>query len=136
MQIAFSLHERINMLLKKPLMAAVTLTLLSAQIASACEIDDINIANLRSSNLIKVSELLTSPPRVSMRAAFVQDLNQCQHVRVISLRSKSSGQIYTAIASNEDHCDGGNTFGYVVKGASITTGSIIAMIQDSYIQCL
>lgn len=121
---------------KKLYTSLLVALLMSANIAMACEIDDIDIANLRPSNLTKVSEHLDRPPSMSQSAPFVQDLKQCNHVRVIRLRSKSSGQIYTAIASNEDSCDGGNTFGYVVKGTSIQASSPIAMIQDSYIQCL
>lgn len=121
---------------RKFLAGVSSVLFMSANITQACEIDDIDIANLRSSNLMKVSEHLARPPQMPLSMHFVQDLKQCNHVRLVTLRSKSSGQIYTAIASNEDSCDGGNTFGYVVKGTSIHAGSLVAMIQDSYILCL
>lgn len=121
---------------KKVLVGVPAVLMMSISAATACEINDIDIANLRSSNLVKISEHLASPPQMSLGNQFVQDLKQCNQVRMITLKSKSSGQIYTAIASNEDSCDGGNTFGYVLKGTAILPSALVAMIQDSYIQCL
>lgn len=124
------------MMLKKLLMGTLGFLMMSTGIAGACEIDDVDLANINSSKLTKVSEHLARPPQMPLNAQFIQDLKLCSHIRVITLISKNSGQLYTAIASNEDNCDGGNTFGYVVKGTSIQAGAIMAMIQDSYIQCL
>lgn len=44
-----------------------------------------------------------------------------------------TNESFTAIYSNEDHCDGGNSYGYITK-----TGNkeILATIQDSDFYCL
>ena len=41
------------------------------------------------------------------------------------------GNEYRAIFSNEDYCDGGNTYGFIMD---LTSGSVVAQIIDSGIE--
>lgn len=43
------------------------------------------------------------------------------------------GQVFEAVISNEDGCDGGNAYGLV---KSLNSDKVIATIEDSFINCI
>lgn len=49
---------------------------------------------------------------------------------------KKTGKRYTAFYTNDDTCDGGNSYGMIVEGNEPRTEKVIATIEDSDIVCL
>lgn len=54
-------------------------------------------------------------------------------IKILFTYKNAPGQIFEAIVSNEDECDGGNAYGLI---KNITTNTVIATISDQYISCL
>lgn len=52
------------------------------------------------------------------------------------ITQKSTGIVFTAYKSNDDECDGGNSYGVIVKGTAPEPANAIATIEDSDLWCL
>jgi hypothetical protein len=64
-------------------------------------------------------------------------LSECKDAVIAnSIQSKKTGKIYTAYYTNDDTCDGGNSYGMIVEGSDPRTDKVIATIEDSDIICL
>lgn len=64
---------------------------------------------------------------------FTQDMYEsCKDaLALISFIDKDTKKVYHAVASHEDHCDGGNTIGVIYN----SKGSIVGEIGDSEMYC-
>ena len=51
------------------------------------------------------------------------------------ITDKKTGDIYSAFYSNEDDCDGGNSYGVIVKGLQPLPDKVVATIEDSDLYC-
>ncbi len=55
-----------------------------------------------------------------------------QIMATVSFAGKKSGNLYHAFYTNEDHCDGGNSYGFITD-ANL---EVVAEIQDSDVYCV
>lgn len=51
------------------------------------------------------------------------------------ITDKVTGDIYSAYYSNDDECDGGNSYGVIVKGLQPLPEKVVATIEDSDLYC-
>jgi hypothetical protein len=64
-------------------------------------------------------------------------LNECKEsVIANSIQVKKTGKIYTAFYTNDDSCDGGNSYGMIIEGTDPRVDKVIATIEDSDIVCV
>ena len=64
-------------------------------------------------------------------------LSECKEAVIAnSIQVKKTGKIYTAFYTNDDTCDGGNSYGMIIEGTEPRTDKVIATIEDSDIICV
>lgn len=64
-------------------------------------------------------------------------LSECKEsVIANSIQVKKTGKLYTTFYTNDDTCDGGNSYGMIVEGQEARADKVIATIEDSDIICL
>ena len=64
-------------------------------------------------------------------------LSECKEAIIAnSIQVKKTGKIYTAFYTNDDSCDGGNSYGMIIEGTDPRTDKVIATIEDSDIVCI
>ncbi len=78
-------------------------------------------------------------PEIFSKYVGEMDQEQCKGaVQEILVRSKDDQSVYTFLYTNEDSCDGGNSFGVILSDETPAPNEdkVIATISDSFIDCL
>lgn len=84
---------------------------------------------------LEISGLVLSEAEFNNIPTFAGDFDyeQCKDAIVASkVQDKLTGKIFTAVYTNEDHCDGGNSYGVLYDQEMQT---ILGTIGDSFISC-
>lgn len=122
------------------LMIALSLCALSAQ--ARCPFEGLSLSHLEESSDYEFKKIGTVPfPQalVTSQNTLLGDLpeKECKEAFIADqVKIKSSGKIYTAFYSNEDSCDGGNSYGVMVEGTQPDPKKAVATIEDSDLWCL
>lgn len=63
--------------------------------------------------------------------------SECKEAVIANqITDKKTGKVYTAYYTNDDSCDGGNSYGMIVEGTEPLLNRAVASIQDSDISCV
>ena len=100
------------------------------------ELDSTFWKNANIKTLIDIPH--TSPTHEFKDFDVISDMlegDRCQKsmIKTIFTVKTIPGQVFETIVSNEDDCDGGNTYG-IIK--NLNTDSVVATIEDSFINCV
>ena len=111
-----------------------------------CEFENLSLADLTEENsLFKNNESedkMVGLPKIF--EAYKDQLGEfsakdCKKsIRKTHFQSLESNKTYTFLYTNEDNCDGGNSYGLILsnKADSLNKDGVIAVITDSDISCL
>lgn len=72
-------------------------------------------------------------PKIFASFAQLKDFSQkyCKgKVAETMIRVKATGEVFTAYYTADDACDGGNSYGLIVKGRVPLTKQVVKLIQD------
>ncbi len=64
------------------------------------------------------------------------DEQSCTSVSVKRVFNQAEKRIYSVYYTNNDECDGGNSYGVIVAGVAPDPANSVAVIRDSAIECL
>ncbi|MFS4461057.1 hypothetical protein [Bdellovibrio sp. HCB2-146] len=63
--------------------------------------------------------------------------SECKEAVIANqITDNKTGIVYTAFYTNDDSCDGGNSYGMIVEGKEPRLSKAVASIQDSDIACV
>ncbi|MBT7610049.1 MAG: hypothetical protein HN576_09850 [Bacteriovoracaceae bacterium] len=122
-------------------MKQILLTLLfifSAQNSYACpELNDVDLANGDGPWMHEEIDFydiqLTKEEFVKIPNFDFFEYEKCKNALYVKVvRSKKTGRVFNAVMTNEDHCDGGNSYGALFNSDMKT---FLGDIRDSYISC-
>lgn len=109
--------------------------------ALPCPFEDLQLSELEGSlEFILGAERATSFP-AALFNSFEQNLakfdaNECQDaIRIRPITHGPTSQRFFAVYTTQDGCDGGNTYGLILKSADLAAKNVVATIQDSFIFC-
>ena len=120
----------------------LTLFLVGSQNTYACIFDGLSLTYVADSPDFKVEELgkVNFPGKLLLsQLDQIGELpaKECSKSFIAErITEKATGQVYTAFHSNDDECDGGNSYGVLVKGTEPRPENAVATIQDSDLWCL
>lgn len=110
--------------------------------AQGCVFNNHTLASLNKAPEFQVLKKIPSPFPEILFKRFIDrigdfNLTECNDsVQQTMIRHKSTQQIYSLFSTTEDRCDGGNSYGVVVRGIHAQPEQAIATIEDSFIHCL
>ncbi len=93
----------------------------------------------KNANVKTIAEIPhTSPTHDFKEFDIISDMlegNRCEKsmIKTIFTIKTLPGQVFETVISNEDNCDGGNSYG-IIK--SLNSDKVIATVEDSFINCL
>ena len=122
-------------------MIPLILVIVSQQ-SLACTFDGLQLVDLTNSPKFQYSAELKYPFPQKLFGSFEEklgtfDTKDCQNnVVKQTIKDKGSNITYTAFYTNEDDCDGGNSYGAIVKGTEPNEKNVVALIMDSFLMCL
>jgi hypothetical protein len=62
---------------------------------------------------------------------------ECENsIAITKIVNRKTSEYYFAFYTDDNHCDGGNSYGVIFKGGAENSQSPMATIEDSYIECL
>ncbi len=117
----------------------VSLLLFSTPFAKCCPFSGKTLEDLRQDSKYIVADTpsLAFPgilfKALSDRLGSFENCNSVATARIVEWKAN---RLYTAYYTNDDACDGGNSYGVIVKGAGLNPGQSVATIEDSEISCL
>jgi len=111
----------------------------STAAAAPTTIEGMDLYDVTQDSRFAVSESIASGlPKTFLIFEPLKDFtvkNGCKGAVVAQrIMVKSTGEIFTAYKTNEDRCDGGNSYGFVVRGLSIKKTTVAYLIEDSYVR--
>jgi hypothetical protein len=128
--------------MKKFIIAFVLLFSGSSLFASECALKDMNLNNLKSPEGfdLEYSIQVPFPPKLMeiLEKYFGKfSKENCKNSIVVTkITNKKTSEYYLAFYTNENRCDGGNSYGVVFKGTDLQSQVPVATIEDSYVDCL
>ena len=121
----------------------ITLSILfSNSAAKACLFGGLSMEDLKSSQRFIVEEMEAVPFPREIIKAYIKNLGDfddpsCKSSFVRErITDKKTGHNFAAYRSILDDCDGGNSYGAIVRGLEPKPQSVLATIEDSDIHCL
>ena len=119
---------------------------ISAATQTKCEFEglslaDLKVENSRFKNNLVEDKIMDLPKIFSSYEEILGTFNaeDCKKSIIkTKLQSLASSKTYTLFYTNEDNCDGGNSYGLIMttKSSSPKKDGVIALITDSDISCL
>ena len=110
--------------------------------AEACPFEGVSLGSLQEQAEFTTTESQPTPFPETLYLRYQSrlgalPLSECHDAVVASqIRMKATGKIFTAFYTNDDSCDGGNSYGMIVEGLEARADRAVASIEDSDILCL
>ena len=109
--------------------------------ASTCELNGKALQTLKDDTFdVEFSIKTPFPPKLMEilekyfgKFSKEQCSNSIVAAKIVNTKNKD---YYLAFYTNEDKCDGGNSYGIIIKGSDSEAANPVATIEDSYIDCL
>jgi hypothetical protein len=121
--------------------ALLVLTLSTAVFASECPLDGKNLNTFQTDTDFETQFAIHMPFPPKLLEILEKYFGKfskanCENSIVITkIINKKTSEYYLAFYTNENRCDGGNSYGVVFKGGD-SSQHPVATIEDSYIDCL
>lgn len=109
---------------------------LSTFAVNACEFENGSIFQvIEESENVEVSSQYVAFPGYLFDQLGVGEFRyeECKDAIKEVTMKRPNGSSFRMIYTNEDHCDGGNSFGFIIESKTLTP---IAVIHDSDISCI
>jgi hypothetical protein len=134
--------------MKKTILSICALGLLASSSSFACPLENSNVMALPDQGEYKVlsDTKLTEVSRQEFKklmgslTSWAKYENCKDNLAERVIRDTSTGKIYTVVATNDDECDGGNSFGNMYEGEPTNPKKIfkqkrVADVEDSSVVC-
>lgn len=109
---------------------------------ATCDFEDKNLQSMKkdSNYELDFAVKIPFPPKIlEIIEKYFGNFSEekCQNSIVAAkIMKKQTREIYYAFYTNQTSCDGGNSYGIIVKEDDKTAAKPIATIEDLYIDCL
>jgi|GEM_PF-2958804 len=109
--------------------------------AFACPFADSQLPDLADSSYFTLGAESHINFPASLFKAFEQQLSsfdteECRDaISFRKLLHKPTSQQFFVISTNQDRCDGGNTYGLILVSEDLKAENVVGVIQDSFIFC-
>lgn len=108
----------------------------------ACPFKDLSHADLTNTNSFVVLETKSIPFPDHLFTAFSDHLGEFNKSECANaahekkLLYKPTNVLYSMYYTDQELCDGGNTYGLIIQQSPHDSNNVIATIEDSFIYCL
>lgn len=110
-------------------------------IAFPCPFEDLQLSELEDLSQFSLGTETAIPFPAALFRSYKRSLSpfsaeECRDsIRVRPVFDRLSAQQFFAVYTNDDSCDGGNTYGLILVSEELKEENVVGVIQDSFIFC-